>query len=260
MFSLISSFFNEVFYRPLFNALVYLVNVLPFHDVGLAIIILTLIARFILLPLTHKSTKTQHKMKELEPDLKKIKDEVKNKEEQARKIMELYKQHGVNPFSGIILLFIQLPILFALFFVFKEDIQTGLDALYAFVPHPEFMQTTFLGFINLRETSVVLAFLTGFSQFLQMKLAQKPGANKKPINKTKPAKGDFSRLITLQMTYVMPFVIFLMALRIFPGAISLYWTTNNIFAIVHEGFVRRKAKKINEGGNRENSSNDTGAH
>lgn len=234
--------FNEIFYRPLFNGLVLLTDFLPSNDLGFAVIILTVLVRLVLFPLTHRSTQTQTKMKMIEPDLKKIRDDFKDREEQARRTMELYKAHGINPFSSILLLFIQLPILIALYLVFREDLAANASYLYSFVSLPENIHTSFLGLIDLSGRSVFLAVLAGASQFLQMKLAQPPkiASSGKPAGKEKP---DFSQMFAWQMTYMMPAFIFIIALR-FPAAVSLYWTTINTFAILHEGMIRKKAQKI----------------
>ena len=238
--SWMSVFFNEVFYRPLLNALVYLTGFLPYNDLGLAVIVLTVAVRLIIFPLTHRAIKTQNKMKMIEPELKKIKDGVKDREEQARRTMELYRSHGINPFSGILFLFLQLPILIAMYLVFRESSQINPSYLYSFISAPSSVNTIFMGFIDLGQKSIVLAFLAALSQFVQIKLSQPPSASKPFSAKEAP---DFGKMFSWQMTYFMPVLIFFIATR-FPSAVSLYWTTLNIFAIVHEGAVRNKAKKI----------------
>ena len=126
--SLLSTIYNEILFKPLFNALVFLTSVVPFADLGVAVVILTVIVRFVIFPFTHKSIKTQAKMREIEPELKKIRSETNGKqEEQARRTMELYKRHGVSPFSGCLLLLIQLPILIALYQLFIKDISASLS-------------------------------------------------------------------------------------------------------------------------------------
>src|SRR3989344_7583049 len=115
-----SGIFSTVFYQPLYNTLVFIIASVPGANVGVAIIILTVVVRSVLLPLSHKSVVSQAKMRSLAPHLEKLKEKHKdNKQEQARKTMELYKEHGINPFSGCLLVLIQLPIIFALYFVFN---------------------------------------------------------------------------------------------------------------------------------------------
>ena len=110
-----SYLYNLVFFEPLLNGLALLVKYLPLHDMGLAIIILTVAVRFIILPFTHKSTVTQIKMKKLEPELREIKNTHKNDSQaQAKKTMELYKKHGINPVAGIFALFFSVTTIFGL--------------------------------------------------------------------------------------------------------------------------------------------------
>ena len=105
---------NLILYQPLLNALAFLVSVLPGGDVGLAVILLTILVKVILFPLARKSIESQAEMNVLAPKLQKIKESGATKEEQATQTFELYKKYKVNPFSGCLLLLIQIPIIFAL--------------------------------------------------------------------------------------------------------------------------------------------------
>src|SRR3990167_8681829 len=108
---MISYLFNILLFDPLYNALVFITEIIPGHNVAIAIIVLTIIVKLLLFPLYHKSTLAQTKIKELEPSLKKIKEKYSdNKQEQAKLTMELYREHGINPLTSFALLFIQLPI------------------------------------------------------------------------------------------------------------------------------------------------------
>ncbi|MBU3925576.1 YidC/Oxa1 family membrane protein insertase [Patescibacteria group bacterium] len=234
--------YNTIFFEPLLNALVFLINAIPFHDVGLAVILLTLIVRFITFPLNHRAIVTQVKIKELEPELKNIKDKFKkDSQEQARRTMDLYKAHGINPLSGFLTLIIQIPIIIALYGVFRAGANFDLSHLYSFISVPGSLNTIFLGIFDVSEKSYILAFLTGASQFIQMRLALPP--IKKSVSDKPSFKEDFARNMNIQMRYIMPIFIIFIASR-FAAAIALYWTTMNIFAIIHETIVRKKAKKI----------------
>ena len=238
--SILTTLFNEIFFRPLLNVLVFLTGILPFHDLGFAVIILTVLVRLVLFPFTHHSVKAQTKMRHLEPEIARIKDTHKdNQEEQARQIMALYKQHGVNPFSGCVMLLIQLPLLIGLYRVFLVGVNDMGAHLYSFVSQPDTLHTMFFGVVNLMEVSIVLAALAGITQFIQMWLAI-PAF---PTVAADPQKPDISRMMTTQMKYVIPGIIFIIGLR-FAAAVSLYWTTMNVFAIVHEMIVRKKADAI----------------
>jgi YidC/Oxa1 family membrane protein insertase len=243
--------------------LVFLINLSPFYDVGIAIVALTIMVKFILFPFSHKSVVTQAKMRGLEPEISKIKEKhKKDQQQQARATMELYRAHGINPFSGCVMLLIQLPIIIALYKVFWAglDFQTG--PLYQFISIPEDINMRFLGLLNVSEKSYILAALAGASQFFQMKLAIPPVA-KKSKSKELSFRDSFSHSMNIQMRYVMPVFVFLVALG-FSSAVALYWTTMNLFAIVHEIFVRRRAKKLflsekeNGGEKRDNQKNNRG--
>src|SRR3989344_4089771 len=227
MWGIIKTAYSQIFYEPLLWGLVFLSSNLPGQDLGIAIILLTLIVKLILFPLTHKALKTQRIMKELEGEIKKIQTDNKdNREEQAKKLMELYRAHGINPFSGFFGIFIQLPILIALYQIFWKS----LSVL------PDTVNTVFLGFIPLTEASVGMAAFAAVSQFLQAKLAivPKPPSAKGAENK----QPDMASMMQKQMLYVFPVIIFMIAYKL-PAAVSLYWTFMNIFAILHEAYVRR---------------------
>jgi YidC/Oxa1 family membrane protein insertase len=241
----------------LWNGLALLIKNRPLHDMGFAIIILTLAVRFIILPFTHKSTVTQVKMKKLEPELREIKNIHKNDSQtQAKKTMELYKRHGINPVAGILTLFIQIPIIFALYKVFLGGAAFDPAHLYSFVTAPEFVSVKFFGFLDMTQKSYIMPVLAALTQFYQMKLAIPP-IKKQDMGNT--FKDNLARSMNVQMRYVMPFFIFFIGLKLSSG-IALYWTTMNIFAIVHEAIVRKKAGKIYENGepNKNNISSSGG--
>lgn len=236
-----SYLYNLFFFEPLLNGLVLLVKYIPLHDMGLAIVVLTLAVRFVIFPFTHKSTVTQIKMKKLEPELKEIKNTHKNDSQaQAKKTMELYKKHGINPVAGILTLFIQIPIIFALYKVFLGGASFDPTHLYSFVVAPDFVSVKFFGLIDLTQKGYALPFLAALTQFYQMKLAIPP-IKKQDAGNT--FKDNLARSMNIQMRYVMPFFIFFIGLKLSSG-IALYWTTMNVFAIVHEAIVRKKAGKL----------------
>jgi YidC/Oxa1 family membrane protein insertase len=128
---MLSNIWNTVLYAPLLNALAFLVSIVPWGDVGIAVIILTIFVKTILFPLSQRSIESQIKMNLLAPELKKIKDGGASKEEQAKQTFELYKQHKTNPFSGCLLVLIQIPIIFALYYVFLKGINLDGSLLYS---------------------------------------------------------------------------------------------------------------------------------
>ncbi|PIR69592.1 MAG: hypothetical protein COU47_02445 [Candidatus Niyogibacteria bacterium CG10_big_fil_rev_8_21_14_0_10_46_36] len=231
------SIYNDFFFQPLFNALVFLTGLMPLHDLGLAVIVLTVLVRFVIFPFTHRSIVTQIKIREIEPEIKKIREKHKNNQQEiAQKTMELYKQHGVSPFSGCLMLIIQFPVLIALYQVFIKSISDSAHLLYSFIALPEKINVQFLSLVNLTEASLIVAILAGLSQFIQMKLAIPPNTEKAGASSPE----DMTKRFMSQAKYIFPIFIILISLR-FPAALALYWTTSNVFAILHEGVVRKKS-------------------
>ncbi|MCK5591877.1 MAG: YidC/Oxa1 family membrane protein insertase [Candidatus Pacebacteria bacterium] len=240
--------FNTYLYEPLYNTLVFLIGVLPGHSVGLAIIVLTIIVKLIILPLTHKSTKSQAKMKKIEPEAQKLREKHKNnKQVQAQQIMDLYKRHGVNPFSSCLLMLVQFPVIIALYWVFYKGLNGGVqeEILYSFIQYPESINMFFLGVFDLAGKSMILALLAGITQFFQMKLAMPdiPKAKPKDSSKEPSFKEDLARNMSLQMRYMMPIIVFVIAWQI-SAAVALYWVVSNIFSVIHELIVKREADRI----------------
>jgi len=168
MFSFI---FNELLQKPLFNVLVLLYETVSFFDLGVAIIILTLLIRIALYPLSYKSIQSQKEMFVIQPEIKKIQEQYKNnKEEQMKRIMALYKEKNVNPFSGCLPIIIQLPILIALYWVFLSGFDNeSLSNLYAFIPNPGAIRHVFLGFIDLPSKISGWLFLPVARSFISQK-------------------------------------------------------------------------------------------
>lgn len=234
---MISTFFHTVFYNPLYNGLVFLMNLSPLINLGLAIVIFTVIIRLILFPLSRKAVRTQIKMREIEPEMKKIREEYKdNREEQARKTMALYKEKGVNPFSGILLLLIQLPIIFALYKIFYSAGLPSINRslLYPFIHAPESVNPFFLGY-DLTAASIIFALIAAVTQYLQIRYSMPV----QPKSETPSFSNDLARSMSLQMRYVLPVIIFFIAWKL-SAAVALYWIISNIFTIGQELYVRRE--------------------
>ena len=118
-------------------------------------------------------------MKKLEPELREIKNTHKDDSQaQAKKTMELYKRHGINPVAGILTLFIQIPIIFALYKVFLGGAAFDPAHLYSFVTAPEFVSVKFFGLLDMTQKSYIMPVLAALTQFYQMKLALPPIKNK----------------------------------------------------------------------------------
>ncbi|OGN02176.1 MAG: hypothetical protein A2651_02860 [Candidatus Yanofskybacteria bacterium RIFCSPHIGHO2_01_FULL_42_12] len=227
------SIYNEILYRPLFNAMVYLQGVIPGGDLGLTIIILTVLIRALFSPLSLKTIKSQQSMKELSPKIEEVKAKFKNdKAAQSAAIMKLYKENNVNPLAGCLPLLIQLPILIALYQVFIKGITPeSLNLLYGFVSTPEIVHHNFLGLFDITTRSRLLTLVAGGLQFIQSKqsmaLQADGGGNKEMAALSK------------QMLYFFPIMIIVIGWNL-PAGLILYWVTTTVFSMFEQGYIKRK--------------------
>jgi len=234
----ISSFFHAVFYNPIYNALIALIALVPGGDVGIAVILLTICIRLILLPFSLSAARTQRAMKLLAPKIKDLKEKHKgDKEKEAIETLALYRDAEVNPFASILTVFIQIPVLLALYWVFRYEPFTILDTarLYAFTPTPHIVSLEFLGRISIEGKSITLAVLAGLTQFFQAHLAL--SGTMKPSG-TPGMQGDLQKMIGMQLKYIFPFLIATISYTT-SGAVALYFITTNLAGALQEWHVRR---------------------
>lgn len=243
MAGMLGDLFATLIFNPLYNGLILFVDVVPGGDLGIAVILLTILVKLLLFPLSLKAVRTQMLMREIEEPMKELREKYKDdRQEQARRIMELYKEKKINPFSSIFLILIQLPIIFGLYWVFLRgglpDVQPEL--LYSFVGEPERVKVLFLGLIDMTARSAPLALLAGLTQFIQTQLSLPP---LKPREKENASlKDDLAHSFQLQMRYVLPVVVAVIS-YIISSAVALYWTTSNLFSIGQELYMRRTIKR-----------------
>ncbi|OHA92318.1 MAG: hypothetical protein A3J09_02470 [Candidatus Zambryskibacteria bacterium RIFCSPLOWO2_02_FULL_51_21] len=233
-----SFLYHAFFFDPLYNSLIVLFKILPWADAGVVVVILTVLVRMVLFPLSRKAVLTQVRMAEIAPELAAIKEKYKdNSEEQARRTLSLYKEKGVNPFSGILVLIIQIPIILALYQIFIKLPAINASLLYSFVSAPLSINTVFLGLIDISGKSIILAFLAAVSTYLQFVVSTK--GQKEPQGNS---FGDnLAKSMQKQMKYVFPAIMFFISYQV-SGVIGLYFLTTNLFSIGQELFVRRKVK------------------
>ncbi len=237
--------YTTFIYNPLYNGLVLLMNsarFAPWIDAGMVVILFTIIVRLVLFPVSKKAARTQVLMKAVEPELAAIKERNKDdKQAQAVQTMALYKEKKINPFSSILLLFIQLPIIIALYRIFYS---TGFstvhtELLYSWVSIPPAIGTHFLGLVDVTHKSAFLAFLAAVSQYFQISIsAPKPQARQEGAK----LHEDLARNMQSQMKYVFPVMIFFISWNV-AGALAIYWITSNLFMIAQELYIRRQIAK-----------------
>ena len=234
-----SNLFHEILYRPLFNALIFLYQYFSFHDLGIAIILLTIVLRLILFPLFYKGAKDQAILQRLAPKIKEIQTNHKNdREKQSKALLDLYRQHKVNPFSGFLLLLVQLPILIALYRVFLNGFSVEtLSNLYSFISFPNSLNYLFLGLIDLNKRNIFIVAAAAVVQYFQGKLSA--------IKLNKPFKDlTAAERMSRQMIYLGPIltILFLYFFNL-PSAIGLYWLTTSAFSVIQQMIINKQIAK-----------------
>lgn len=243
--------FHEVFYRPIFNALIATYHYLPVQDLGVAIIVVTILTLSVLFWPSLVQIRSSQALQELQPKLKALQAKYKDdRQELARQTMQLYREHKFNPFSSCLPLIIQLPFIFALYQVFMTglkidgtthllnadqlaDLYGSLRTVYA----NSQISTMSFGFLNLTATrNIVLAVIVGGTQYLLTRLLTPKTANPK----IPEAKDENTMTAALkQMNYITPFT-FAIFSYILPAGLSLYYITWNLFQIAQRQWIARK--------------------
>jgi len=248
--------FNTFVYDPIYNLLIFVYNIIPFHDFGIAIILVTIIIKFLLLPISKKQIESQKKLQELQPKIKELQTKYKNdKEKQTKALMELYKTHKTNPFSGCLPLIFQLIFFIAIYRVLINISGAGnglivdQESLYSFIHNPGAINHLFLNVVDMSKAvdfgkitlsslpHIVLVLLSAVAQYSQTKML---------MPKTEPVKNtseepDFSQVMSKQMLYVGPLLTLFIGLK-FPAGLALYWLTTTAFAILQQIYIEKKKK------------------
>ncbi len=237
MSEIISAVYTEAVWRPLLNGLMALYGMIPGGDFGVAVIAFTFIVRIIFIPLHWKARAAQQNLALIQPEVKKIQEKYKNdREGQGRALMELYAEKKINPMSGCLPILVQLPILFAIFSIFRSGFDPNvLDYLYAFIPRPDAVNPVAFGFLDLSKGNVILGFFAALTQYIQTKITLPPAA---PIS----GRPDFSQIFQKQSLYLLPLLVLWWSYWL-PAALTLYWTLLNIFGIVQDTLMSRLTKK-----------------
>ena len=216
-----NSMFQTFISQPIYNFLIFLYNIVPTHDMGVAIILLTALVRAAFWPLTAKSIKAQKAMGDLQPKLEALKTQYKDdKAALTQATMELYKNEKINPLSSCLPLLIQLPILIGLYSALSQGLNSEhFDLLYPFIKNPGTLKTVAFGFLDLAKPSFVLALVAGLAQYWQTKMLPM----QKPAVKTEGSKDEgMTAMINKQMLYMMPAMTVVIGASL-PGGLTLYW-------------------------------------
>ncbi len=236
--------YNILLYQPIYNALIFFYNIIPGRDLGVSIIIVTILLKIILHPFLVKSLKSQKALQSLEPKMKEIREKYKgNKQEQAKATMELYKQEKVSPFSSCLPLLIQFPFLIALYQTMSAAVANkGFEVLYSFVGNPGTINAVSMGILDLAKPSIPLAILAGVAQFFQTRMLSAKQPPKKAGEGAKD-EGQMS-MINKQMQYMMPLFTIFIGVSL-PAGLSLYWFLTTLLTIGQQKLIFKKDKEKN---------------
>lgn len=237
---------NTIFFEPLLNALVWLVNIMPGGSIALAVIVMTVVIKLLLSPLQARAIRSQILQKKLQPEVTKIREQYKDPREQSQKLMALYRERKASPFSGCLPMLIQLPIILALYQVFLRGLEFDPEFLYKAIQVPETITRTFFT-LDLTESSIIFAALAAIAQFLQLwfspAMQNNEVSNNKEVSTDAHKKPSFAehlgKNMQKQMKFMMPVLIFVFGMAI-PAAVCLYWVVNNIFTLLQEIIIRRR--------------------
>lgn len=231
--------FHIIFYEPLYNLVVAMLQIVPMHDIGAAIIAVTLIVKGLLFPLNMSALRNQHVMKALEKELNKIKEDHKDSPQEAsRKMMEVYKREKINPFASLLTILIQMPILIALYFVIAKGLHADPASLYSFVHFPSTLHADAFGVLDVTKKSLIVAILTGLSSYvLARRQTSSMVSTKKEGEET--FQDHFMKSMRIQLLYVLPIIIGVSA-YVLPAALGLYWITGNIIGIFQDYYMKKK--------------------
>jgi len=261
--------FTTLIVQPVFNLLVFIYALLPGHNFGLSIILFTIVVRLLMWPLVKKQLHHAKAMRELQPELKRIKKEAKgNRQREQLLVMELYKERQINPFASIGLLIVQIPILIALYNVINRiitDPSQLVSFAYPFIQSvgslPELAKDislfdgTLFGVVDLTKTAlasgggiywpamaiVVASAVTQYFQSKQLMPKDKDARSLKAILKEAGSgkqadQSEVNAAVGRSTRFFIPAMVFIFTVNL-PSALSLYWLASGIIAIIQQSRV-----------------------
>ncbi len=261
--------FDIVLVQPIFNILISLYALVPGHNFGLTLIIFTVLVRLIMWPLVKKQLHQTKVMRRMQPEMAKIKQKAKgNKQLESQLMMELYRERGVNPFSSIGLLLVQLPIFIALYAVvglITKDAANIGKYTYDFLEQLPGVQSamqghlddSLFGLIDLTKHALggagvywpllIMAIIAAGLQFVQSRqLMPKPKEKRRlrDILKDQAAgrdvdQSEISALMTSKMSWLFPILTFGISIYL-EGALVLYLVTTSAVAIWQQHIILNK--------------------
>jgi YidC/Oxa1 family membrane protein insertase len=263
--------FTTLIVQPIFNLLVLVYALLPGHNFGLALIIFTIIIRLLLWPLVKKQLHQAKAMREMQPEIKRIKKAAKgNRQKESQMLMELYKERGINPIGTFPILIIQFIILIGLYSGLNKVIHDP-DALVNFA-YPalqnlswmkelagniHLFDNTLFGVVDLSKAALnaggvywpAMLIVTGsaIAQYFQAKQLMPDSKDKRSLRDIlrsagKGEQADQSEVNAAVMSstrFLLPGMIFIFTVNL-PSALSLYWLTGGLVAYLQQAYILRQ--------------------
>ena len=221
-------------------------------DLGIAVVLITILVKAAMFPLAKGAVKTQEAMKVAKPELDAIQEKFKKienptaEERQAmgKETLEIYKEYGIKPFSSFGTLLIQIPLFLALYWIFLNGglPEVKADILYPFVTAPEAVRMTFLNVIDISGKSIILALIAGITQYIYLHFSMGKVDISKNGQKFGALGADFGKTLQVQMKYGLPILIVFVAY--ISSVIALYFIATNLYILLQDSIIKRKPKEV----------------
>lgn len=270
--------FTTFIVQPIFNLLVFIYAIIPGHNFGLAIILFTFLVRLLMWPLVKKQLNHAKAMRELQPEIKKIKAAAKgDRKKESLLIMELYREKEIRPLASIGILFIQLPIFLGLYSGLKKIINDPGQIShfsYSFIQHLSWIKhltsnihlfdNTLLGAVDLTKTAVgksgiywpalIIVALSALTQYLQSRQLMPKDPDARSLRKILSEAGsgkqadqsEVNAAVGRGTVFIVPFMVFFFTISL-PAALPLYWLTTSAVAFVQQSIILKEdVKEIEE--------------
>jgi len=261
--------FTALIVQPIFNLLVLIYAIIPGHNFGLAIILFTILVRLLMWPLIKKQLHQAKAMRELQPELKRIKLAAKgDRQKESMMMMELYKEREINPFSSIGLLIVQIPIFLGLYSGLNRIVQdqnaittfsysfiAKLPWIKTLAADPSKFDSTLLGFVDLTKAAIdkggaiywpamLIVAASAVMQYYQAKQLMPDDKDRKTLRQILGQAGEgkqadqaeVSAAVGRSTRFILPIFIFIVTVNI-ASALSLYWLTSGIVAFIQQARV-----------------------
>lgn len=235
--------FNTLIVQPLLNLVLFFYAILPYHDLGVAVIIVTILVRLLVWPLASKQLHSQRAMQRLAPEIAKLRKKAGgDKQKESQMLMELYKEKGISPFASLTPILIQMPLLIAFYYALRHAVVAGdianmvyepianMPAIKAIAANPAAYKPLLFGIVNLAKPNIVIAVLAAVAQYIQ---------TKQIMPKKSGDKADTAAQVAQMSVLLFPFMTFLFAMSL-PSALGLYWFVASLVSIFQQWLILRK--------------------